>query len=140
MFSLSIAGYERELTSCRRFRAWCSSGAEPDIGLPRHHACIMVDRECLESVLDEEKPHEFDAFGAMFVFLVSRYDEYPIGVTEIEVSESGAILSPQETVTEKDDVSYTTVGISFVVPRVYSLLNGPGWQSFADPEGGVFRR
>lgn len=80
-------------------------GGEKDywLGTPRHHACVRVDKFLLETVRDGPKPEDFDANGTGFVELVS--------------------------LDEREGETY--VGLSYLVPRIYILLNGPGWENFA---------
>ncbi|PVI04320.1 hypothetical protein DM02DRAFT_669142 [Periconia macrospinosa] len=109
-----------------KFRRWTKEGGEVNHATARFHACVMVDQICLQENLavikklrEEEKPlDEFDMFGLSWVYLVSQYDE------------SSEKQDDQE-------ASYAMVGISYLVPRVYELLEGPGWHNFADPDGGV---
>jgi hypothetical protein len=108
---------------------------------PRQRACVVVDQECLNSVLEwDGRDDEFDMFGVTFVELLSRYDEgggdEDDSDEEEEDREEGDDEEGDEKA-EKDRVSTTRVGISFLVPRVYSMLDLPGWHSFADPDGGV---
>jgi hypothetical protein len=63
----------------------------------------MVDKYDLQSVVNGPRPSEFDTFGEAYVTLVS-----------LDKSEG--------------DMS---VGLSYLVPRVYSLLEAPGWDDFA---------
>jgi hypothetical protein len=124
---------KKKLIINRRFRQWIDSGEETNHALPRHHACVMVTKESLDSVVKNDDPEEFDMFGVMWVYLLSKRDEYP--KDDEESMEQGDVAGME---TEgQDKVSYTAVGISYLVPGVYSLLNGPGWQKFADPEGGI---
>ena len=93
----------------------------------------MVNKESLDSIIKSEEPFDFDMFGVMWVYLISKRDEYPEDDQEAEGEGNDAAIEEKE----DDKVSYTSVGISYLIPRVYSLLNGPGWQNFADPDGGV---
>ncbi|KAI8939244.1 hypothetical protein NX059_005070 [Plenodomus lindquistii] len=63
----------------------------------------MAAQEELETVLEGPPAEEFDADGAGFVVLVS--------------------------LDEEED--YQHVGLSYLVPRIYTLLEGPGWENFA---------
>ena len=63
-------------------------------------ACAMVSKSELETVLDGPPAEEFDADRAGFITLV-----------------------PLE---EEDD---QLVGLSYLVPRIYALLGGPGWEN-----------
>ncbi|KAF2795651.1 hypothetical protein K505DRAFT_416289 [Melanomma pulvis-pyrius CBS 109.77] len=92
-----------------RFARWVKEGGEKDywLGTPRHRACIRVDKFLLETVLDGPKPEDFDSIGTGFVELVS--------------------------LDEREGETY--VGLSYLVPRIYILLNGPGWENFAVKDG-----
>ena len=69
---------------------------------PRHHAFIAVDQVCLETVLKYAPPAEkFDTYGKGFVTLVSH---------------------------DKREGDFS-VGLSYLVPRVYTLLEGCGWDN-----------
>ena len=63
-------------------------------------ACAMVSKSELETVLDGPPAEEFDADGAGSITLVSLEEE--------------------------DD---QLVGLSYLVPRIYALLGGPGWEN-----------
>ena len=63
-------------------------------------ACAMVSKSELETVLDGPPAEEFDADGAGFITLVSLEEE-------------------------NDQL----VGLSYLVPRIYALLGGPGWEN-----------
>jgi len=123
----------------RRFRKWIDEGSEIDHATPRHRACVMVRSAQLESVsvwLDEEGEamDEPDMFGVSWVYLVSIFDEYHEPPDEDDV---GGEEEKKEKKKPRDAVSLTGVGISYLVPRVYELLDAAGWTSFADPEGGI---
>jgi len=68
----------------------------------------MVDKDVLNMTLDQAADpaaEEFDAWSSASVYLVSAMDgdpgdDYPV---------------------------YTRVGISYLIPRAYTLLEGPGW-------------
>jgi hypothetical protein len=81
------------------------SNAEDDdwLGTPRFLACVMVSAEELDSILDGPPADEFDADGAGFLTLVSL----------------------------DEDEGDQNVGLSYLVPRIYTLLEGPGWENFA---------
>jgi hypothetical protein len=64
-------------------------------------ACVGVSQFHLETVLRGPPPEEFDADGSGFVDLVS--------------------VEPEE--------GDTAVGLSYLLPRVYSLLEAPGWHT-----------
>jgi len=67
----------------------------------------MVDKFYLESVLNGPRPEENDVSGIGRVGLVS--------------------LNKREGEFKGKQV----VGLSYLVPRIYILLNGPGWENFA---------
>jgi len=79
-------------------------------GTSRHSAFIAVDQMDLSRVLTKAPPAtKFDARGRGFVDLIS-VDE------------------------NEDEMS---VGVSYLVPRVYTLLDGCGWYNFYPGEYGV---
>lgn len=115
---------------------------------PRGRFCVLVDAESLESVVDELDDLEnkgkgmgqFDMWGVTWVRLVSKYWEGKGDGAEDEdedEDENDDEISEGDEGEEKDDVSSTMVGISYLVPRAYELLDGPGWHSVADGSGGV---
>jgi hypothetical protein len=73
----------------------------------------MVDEGCLDSIENAiqyaETPDEFDDMGTGFVCLVSK--------------------------DEAEGETY--IGLSYLIPRAYNLLNGLGWEFIADEDGGV---
>lgn|SRR5690242_15348967 len=89
----------------RKFAEWVERSGENDdwLGTPRFLACVMVRKDHLESVLEGPPAEEFDADGEGFLALVSL----------------------------DEDEGFQHVGASFLVPRIYSLLEGPGWENFA---------
>ena len=73
-------------------------------GTPRGMLCIMVGQEHVDSVLRGPPAGEFDAEGRGYVALVSAVDE--------------------------DDMTYA--GLSYLAPRIFSLMGGPGWEMIAE--------
>ena len=61
----------------------------------------MVRQLQLEQMLKGPPAEEFDASGAGFLTLVSL----------------------------DEDEDYQMVGLSYLVPRIYTLLGGPGWEN-----------
>jgi hypothetical protein len=96
---------------CRYFEKWTSEGYENDfwMGTPRFQACVMVDKDHLDSVLSEGPPaEEFGVDCEGNVTLVSRDKE--------------------------EDMTF--VGLSYLVPRIYSLSE-ISWKNFAkEPDEG----
>ncbi|KAJ4989480.1 hypothetical protein SVAN01_05015 [Stagonosporopsis vannaccii] len=86
----------------KRFAEWLQECEEGDdfLGTPRFMACAMVSNLDLKTVLNGPPAEEFDANGAGFIRLVSLEEE-------------------------EDQL----VGLSYVVPRIYALLGGPGWEN-----------
>lgn len=133
----------------RKFRHWIEGSGEVLGASPRQRACVVVDQESLNSVLEwDGREDEYDMFGVTWVELVSKYDEgsgdgEDSDDDEEEDDEDGEDEGDddgdgkEDEKTKKDEVSSTRVGISFLVPRVYAMLDLPGWHSFADPDGGV---
>jgi hypothetical protein len=76
------------------------------------------------------------------VHIISQFDEYPDeddgdndGLYDeddeefqAEEDDDGEDQGKKEK-EQKDEVSYTRVGISYLVPRVFELLDGPGWHN-----------
>lgn len=89
----------------RMFAEWVRSSGEGDdwLGTPRFLACVMVSKDELDSVLEGPPADEFDADGEGILTLVST----------------------------DEDQGYQAVGASYLVPRIYSLLEAPGWDDFA---------
>lgn len=85
-------------------------GDEEESATTRFHACVMVRQIHVERVLNGPPPEEFDAFGMGFVDLVS--------------------------INKKE--GYTSVGASYLLPRVYSLLETIGWHFVDVGEEDVF--
>ncbi|KAF2678798.1 hypothetical protein K458DRAFT_435478 [Lentithecium fluviatile CBS 122367] len=99
---------EREVRA--RFKTWIAESGEEDdwLGSPRFAACVMVEEDHVESVAKGPPPEVFDVHGEGHVTLVS--------------------------LDEEEDVTF--VGLSYLVPRVYALLD-IGWEAFArDPDEG----
>ncbi|KAF9734471.1 hypothetical protein PMIN01_07374 [Paraphaeosphaeria minitans] len=100
-----------ELAKCseakirRRFKKWIKESGEQQYWLPtsRFLACVMVDKYDLKSVLTGPSAEEFDAEGDGSVTLISL---------------------------DKNE-GHMSVGMSYLVPRVYALLESCGWDNFA---------
>ncbi|PSN73377.1 hypothetical protein BS50DRAFT_568922 [Corynespora cassiicola Philippines] len=75
--------------------------ADRDNGSPRYMACVNVMQTHVESVLEGPGPEKFDAFASGFVELLSQDEEE----------------------------GYAMVGLSYLFPRVYSLMSAMGWYS-----------
>lgn len=91
--------------AANKFAEWVESSGENNDWLetPRFLACAMVTKDHLESVLEGPPAEEFDADGSGFLALVSL----------------------------DEDEGYQLVGVSYLVPRIYSLLESLGWDGFA---------
>jgi hypothetical protein len=111
------AKYARELAEyiffCRlaanshsEFANWVKECDEEDdfLGTPRFQACAMVTQFEIELMLKGPPADEFDASGAGFLTLVSL----------------------------DEDEDYQMVGLSYLVPRIYTLLEGPGWENIVE--------
>lgn len=109
--------YARELAEhgafCRRaanshsaFANWVEECDEEDhfLGTPRFQACAMVTQFELELMLNGPPAEEFDASGVGFLTLVSL----------------------------DEDEDFQIVGLPYLVPRIYTLLEGPGWQNIVE--------
>ncbi|KAH6616356.1 hypothetical protein C7974DRAFT_416501 [Boeremia exigua] len=94
----------------KEFAAWTQQHFPRSDGGPRMFACLLVDRACLDALDAEGVPgeEEFDADGRCWVWMVSRY---------------------------KGERT-TRVGVSYVMPRVWVLLDVRGWSAIWD-EGRV---
>lgn len=70
----------------------------------------MADWSCVESVgvflKNGRKEDEFDHLGISFVYLVSR----------------------------KEEEGYTAIGMSYLMPRAFALIENLGWEDVAVPE------
>ncbi|KAF2175366.1 hypothetical protein K469DRAFT_756269 [Zopfia rhizophila CBS 207.26] len=149
---LSLDGASKKKVR-EEFRKWINEEHEINLGMPRHRACVMADQDSVESVVkDPMPPEEHDMFGVKWVRLISRYDEDPESDDdeELELFDPSRPLDEQRGDDEeeedvetppppKDEVSSTRVGLSYLVPRVYSLLEAPGWHSFARKDGRAAR-
>lgn len=84
----------------RHFKKYIEQSGEKSLGSPRYRACIAVAQVHVDRVLKKgPKPEKFDAAGMGWVDLVS--------------------------IDEKE--GYVGVGLSYLFPRVYSLLDALGW-------------
>ena len=93
------------LTQCRRFKKWLEETGETDaewFATSRFMACVAVYKRELDAIFAGPPPSRFDDNGEGFVTLIS--------------------LDKKER-----DVS---VGLSYLVPRVYVLLQECGWDNF----------
>lgn len=70
---------------------------------PRFLACAMISQDELDSILEGPPAEQFDADVVGFLTLVPLYEK------------------------EGDQL----VGLSYLVPRIYTLLEGPAWENFA---------
>ena len=88
------------------FANWVKECDEEDdfLGTPRFQACAMVTQLELELMLKGPPAEEFDASGAGFLTLVSL----------------------------DEDEDTQCVGLSYLVPRIYTLLEGPGWENIVE--------
>jgi len=80
--------------------------------MSREHACIMVDEDAVKSIKGRGTPKvtEFDDMGFTWVWLVS-----------IEAKEKPV-----------------RIGMSYLMPRAYGLIEGLGWQDiYRNPEKGT---
>ncbi|KAF1998104.1 hypothetical protein P154DRAFT_604358 [Amniculicola lignicola CBS 123094] len=127
------------------FRHWIEDGHEINIASPRHHACIVIDKPSLQSILrwqpTSRSRRNFDADGSTWVNLLSKRDEDPHPVEEDEEeddddSDAGNGLLKNDDREPQDKVSCCRVGTSYLVPRIWELMEGPGWKSFAHHPGG----
>lgn len=84
----------------RHFKKYLEQNSEKNLGTPRHRACIAVVQAHVDRVLKKgPKPEKFDYAGIGWVDLVS-----------VDAKEG-----------------YVGVGLSYLLPRVYSLLDALGW-------------
>ena len=72
-------------------------------------ACVAVDVNHVRWAREGPPPEEFDDKGDSFVTLV--------------------FLS--------EDEGHMDVGLSYLIPRIYALLDGPGWENFVVEDGEV---
>jgi hypothetical protein len=78
----------------------------------REHACIMVDEDAMKSIEGRRIPKvtKFDDMGFTWVWLVS-----------IEAKEKPVRM-----------------GMSYLMPRAYGLIEGPGWEDiYRNPDKGI---
>lgn len=88
------------------FSKWIKDCDEEDdfLGLPRFQACAMVTQFQLELMLKGPPAEEFDASRSLLLTLVSL----------------------------DEDEDSQLVGLSYLVPRIYTLLEGPGWENIVE--------
>jgi hypothetical protein len=94
-----------------RFVEWKNKNFPDGRGGPRSYGCIMIDRQSLDALQDKYTPpeHEFDMHGRSWVWMIS--------------SSMGERT--------------TRVGISYVIPRTWLMLNGIGWSAIYNDEAVV---
>ncbi|KAF2711169.1 hypothetical protein K504DRAFT_466183 [Pleomassaria siparia CBS 279.74] len=90
-----------------RFAQWTKTETDYSFGTARHQACVLVRKRYLDSVLAGPPPEKFDAKSEGYLELVSLHR----------------------------DEGWTFVGASALLPRIYTLLEGPGWHNFALKRG-----
>lgn len=130
----------------RRFRRWVEEEHEVSHATPRHRACIMVNDVDVEWAVNKHPvpSNEHQASEIISVTLISKWDEDP----ESDEEEEFDSFDPNKPLKEqmyadsgdedsephppRDKVSSTRVGLSYLVPRTWSLLDGPGWHSVVD--------
>lgn len=85
----------------RRFVEWKNKNFLDGRGGPRSYGCIMIDRQSLDTLQHEYTPpeDEFDMLGVSWVWMIS--------------SSKGERT--------------TRVGIGYVMPRTWLMLDGIGW-------------
>lgn len=143
----------------RRFRQWIEDGHELNHATARHHACVMVEENDVDWVVNRNPlpPDEHDSSEMLSVTLVSKkyeghrdpdesddeeeeddgFDDFDPDKPLQEYAESDggderAGESKPEAKLPKEKVSSAQIGLSYLVPRVWSLLDGAGWHSVAD--------
>ncbi|KAF1996774.1 hypothetical protein P154DRAFT_537710 [Amniculicola lignicola CBS 123094] len=124
------------------FRKWVADDKEANHGTARHRVCVMIDEWSLDSAKNwRGDAEEFNNSGYTWVRLISRLDE---GRTRYEQydsddeddDEDGANENgekKEEVEEKKDQISQCMVALSYVFPRTFELLEGPGWHNFAHP-------
>ncbi|KAH6644554.1 hypothetical protein C7974DRAFT_383794 [Boeremia exigua] len=93
-----------------KFQQWIASGAERDDGSARFMACLRVDEIDVDSVVQIDQPPETgDPRGWMSLDLVSIHEEE----------------------------DFVSVGIGYLLPRAYLLIEDPGWWVVYREDGDV---
>ncbi|OSS43557.1 hypothetical protein B5807_11748 [Epicoccum nigrum] len=87
----------------RKFAQWVEDNRQSDdwLGTPRFQFCAMVVQSDVDSVLDGPPAEEFDYDGDGVLTIVSL----------------------------DEDEGDQDVGLSYLVPRIYTLLEGAGWSN-----------
>ncbi|KAF1992909.1 hypothetical protein P154DRAFT_583338 [Amniculicola lignicola CBS 123094] len=136
---LDNASYE---TVRDEFRKWTKDGKEVSLGLPRHTACVAVDKYSVDSVRRWKGGiDEYDFHGFTWVYLISIRDEGPSlweqgHMDEEEQAEQDKKTEAEleaEAEEETDNISKMRVGISYLFPRTFGLVQNHGWCRISHP-------
>lgn len=96
------------------FRKWIESGEEVNDGSARFLACLWVDEMSMKFLTEHDGPPEaFDMHGVLHQYLVSV--EEPEGPAD----------------------GLQAVGLSYLLPRAYLLIEDPGWWIIYKEDGDV---
>ncbi|KAF1999230.1 hypothetical protein P154DRAFT_621094 [Amniculicola lignicola CBS 123094] len=130
------------------FRKWVADEKEPNHGMARHRVCILIDSWAVASMGNwNVGKEEFNILPTTWVRLLSKNDEGRTiweeqGISDEEEDENedeesdriktGEMKSEKEEV-KTDQISICMVALSYVFPRTFELLEGPGWHNFAHP-------
>ncbi|KAF1980301.1 hypothetical protein BU23DRAFT_562680 [Bimuria novae-zelandiae CBS 107.79] len=92
-----------------RLLDWTTENASQDalFGIPRFHACLMVEKDHLDSVLEGPPAEEYDSYGMGLLTLVSKDEEeemtfvrasqlIPTIYTLLEIGRDGFAVDPDE--------------------------------------------
>jgi len=131
-----------------------------DIGSPRHRAFVVVTEQMVSNIIDllnrgEIAPEKFDRLQSAWVWLVSKKgedlqyndededededddddadddeDEEEDKKAEDAVEDGNVKKVEDLAIGPTDEVCYVRIGISYLVPRSYELLQDSNWYQF----------
>lgn len=103
----------------RRFREWIKASDGTLASTPRYEQCIMVDQECVESVLNGPQPGDKygDLDGKGYVYLIDSQATTKQGGQPTPVEERGV-----------PEVGWIKLGLAYVAPRTFNIMKNGGWE------------
>ncbi|KAF4547536.1 Hypothetical protein D9617_40g012750 [Elsinoe fawcettii] len=90
----------------QHFAEWCAENRP--IESSRSEYCLMIDRDCMESILNAPQPPDYDREMTAYVYCIKRDWTAP-------------------TSTEAKDEGWFKLAATLVAPRAFSLLDQPGY-------------
>ncbi|KAL9623269.1 MAG: hypothetical protein Q9160_002376 [Pyrenula sp. 1 TL-2023] len=117
----------------RIFNEWLDQYADYRDTSPRYEQCIMVDQECVESVLDGAQPSDENSLikDHGYVYLIDARWKPDEDDDDVYSPIDGCTLT---------DVGWQKVAAGFVAPRAFNLMGegGWGWDTYYVRPPGVF--